>query len=178
MHSATPMVAWGLIHGMLANGWTRSSLCLSRLDRGFLIRADDPDPLFKQGRGVFIQLQHGASTQKERFSILDMLPGMVAPRTNLLGFEPAAKGAGRDGRQGRGRSYVSSQFGSTPMSQRYPMRAGQAARQGRHLRSHLRGETTGRSRSGGVLERMGLRPASSPLPNETSFEAKRLSQLL
>lgn len=123
-------------------------LCLLRLDRRFLVGTDHPDALFKQGRGVFIQLQHGASTQKERFSTLDVLLGMVAPRTNLLGFEPAAKGAGRDGRQGRGLSHVASQFGSTPMGQWHPMRAGQAARQGRHLRSHLRRETTRRSRSG------------------------------
>jgi hypothetical protein len=39
MQSSTPMVAWGLIHRMLADGRVRSLLCLSRLNRGFLIRA-------------------------------------------------------------------------------------------------------------------------------------------
>src|SRR5260370_15878986 len=94
MQSATPMVAWRLIHRMLVDGWTRSLLCLSRLDRGFLIRTDDPDALFKQGSGVFIQAQDWASTHKERLRILNMLPAMVAPATNLLGGEPAPKGAG------------------------------------------------------------------------------------
>src|SRR5260221_12490684 len=133
MQSATPMVAWRLIHRMLVNGRTRSLLYLTRLDRGFLIRTDDPDALFKQGSGVFIQVQDWASTHKERLRILNMLPGMVAPGANLLGFEPAAKGAGRDVRQGRVRRHIASEFGATPMSQRHPVRARQAARQGRHL---------------------------------------------
>jgi len=48
---------------------------------------------------VFIQLEHGTSTEKERFGILDVLPGMVTPGMNLLGGEPTAKGTGRDVRQ-------------------------------------------------------------------------------
>lgn len=89
-----PMVAWGLIDRMLLDGWTRSLLGLSRLDTGFLIDTDHPDPLLEQSRGLFIQLQHGASTQKKRLSILDVLPAMVAPRADLLNYQPAANGAG------------------------------------------------------------------------------------
>ncbi len=48
------MVAWGLIHRVLANDWTGSLLCLPRLDAGFLICTNDPDALFEQGRGLFI----------------------------------------------------------------------------------------------------------------------------
>jgi hypothetical protein len=46
------------------------------------------------------------------------------------------------------------------------------------LRTHMRGETAGRSPSGGILKRMCLRPAASPLTDETSFEAERLSELI
>jgi len=39
---------------MLMYSWTGSLFGLSRLDGGFLIRADHPDPLLEQGSGVFI----------------------------------------------------------------------------------------------------------------------------
>jgi len=163
---------------MLMDGWTGSLLCLSRLDAGFLIRTDDPDALLEQGRSLFIQVKDWASTHQKLLGLLNMLPTMVAPGTDLLGGEPAANGAGRDLRQGRGASRIASQLNSTPTSQRHSMSARQATGQRRDLSTHMRGETAGRSRSGGILKRMCLRPAASPLPDETSFEAKRLSELL
>ena len=88
------MVAWGLIHRMLVYSGTKSLLCFPRLDAGLLICANHPDALFEQGSGLFIHLEHRTGTQKERFSILDMLPAMIAPGTDLFGCKPAANGAG------------------------------------------------------------------------------------
>ncbi len=88
------MVARGLIHRMLADGWTGSLLCFPCLDAGFFIRTNDPDTLFEQDGGVFIQLQHGTSTIEKLLRLLDVLPGMKAPGADLLCLEPAANGTG------------------------------------------------------------------------------------
>ena len=101
---------------MLWHGWTGSQFGLSRLDGGFLIRTDHPDPLFEQGSGVFIQAQDRAGPLQEGFGLLNVLPGMEPPGTDLLGGEPTADGSGRNGRPGWNRCYMTSQFGSTPMS--------------------------------------------------------------
>src|SRR6266516_2618769 len=69
-------------------------------------------------------------------------------------------------------------FGSTPMSQRNAMRARQATCQCSHLGTHLGGKPTGRSRSGSVLERMGLRPALSPLAHPILMTIQSTSELL
>ncbi len=76
-----------------------------------------------QGSGLFIQLQHGASTREIRFRVLDMLPGMVTPGTNLLGCKPAANGAGRERRQARSSRHRACQGCTAPMSQRDSMRS-------------------------------------------------------
>jgi len=79
---------------MLMDGWTGSLLCLPCLDAGFLIRTDDPGPLFEQSGGMFIQVQDWAGTLEEWFWILNMLPRMEPPGTNLFVCQPAANGAG------------------------------------------------------------------------------------
>lgn len=94
MQGSPAMIARRLIHRMLADSWTRSLFSLTRLNRRFLIRADDPDTLFEQSNSVFIQAQHWASTLKEGFGILDVLPGMETPGTKLLGGEPASNRPG------------------------------------------------------------------------------------
>jgi hypothetical protein len=57
---------------MFSHRWLRSLLYLLPLDRSFLISPDHPGALLKQGSSVFIQLQHGSSTQKERFRLLSL----------------------------------------------------------------------------------------------------------
>src|SRR6266496_5249383 len=115
------------MHGMLVDGWTRSLLGLTSLNRGFLIRTDHPDPLFEQGSSVFIQAQDWASPLQEGFGILNMLPGVEAPGADLLSSEPAPNRSRRNSRQGRNGRHISSQFGATPMSQGNAMRSGQTA---------------------------------------------------
>src|SRR6266487_3827830 len=110
------------MHWMFVGGRTRCLLGLTGLDRGFLIRTDHPDPLFEQGNCVFIQAQDRASPLQEGFRLLDMLPGMVTPGMDLLSSEPTAHSSGRNGRQGRNRCDMTSQFGPTPTSQGHTMR--------------------------------------------------------
>jgi hypothetical protein len=60
---------------MFADSWAGTLLCLSRLDTGFLICTNDPDALFEQGCGVFIQLQNRTSTIEKLLRFLDVLEG-------------------------------------------------------------------------------------------------------
>src|SRR6266536_2180807 len=106
-------------------GWGTCSASRAQ-DPRFLIGTDDPGPLLKQGGGLFIQPKHGASTRETRFRVLDMLPAMIAPRADLLGYQKAPNGTGRDRRQARSSSHVACQCCSTPMGQGNAMRSRQA----------------------------------------------------
>ena len=79
---------------MLVDGWTRSLFGLTGLNRGFLIGTDDPDTLPEQRSGLFIQVEHRAGALQKDLGILDVLPGMEPPGTDLLGGEPAPNGSG------------------------------------------------------------------------------------
>src|SRR6266496_3015616 len=121
-------VTWGLVHGMLRHCWTGSLFGFASLDTGFLIGTDDPDALLEQGRSLFVDVKHRPGTREKLLRLLDMLPGMEAPGTDLLGGEPAPNGSGRNGRQGRESGCRAGEFPSTPVSQRHAMRARQTTR--------------------------------------------------
>ena len=71
---------------------------------------------------------------------MDVLPGMIAPRANALGFEPPTHRASRDVRKGGIVRNAVGQFGSTPARERNLVLARQATSGGGDLRSHLRGK--------------------------------------
>lgn len=95
-------------------GWTGSLLCLPCLDAGFFIGADHSDPLLGQSSGLFIQLEHWEGTREILFGFLNILPGMVAPGTDLLGYKKAPNAAGRDRRQARSSRHRACQCCLTP----------------------------------------------------------------
>src|SRR5438105_15906918 len=101
MQCSPAMVARRLVQNMLWQSWARSLFALTGLDRRFLISADHPGAIFQQDMGLFIELQHGASTLQKRFRVLDVLPGMEAPGADLLRSEPPSNRSGRNGGQGR-----------------------------------------------------------------------------
>jgi hypothetical protein len=74
--------------------WARRLFTLSCLDRGFLIQAEEPRSLPQEGVCLSIGLQHGTCSLQEGVRIMDVLPGMIAPGTEAVGFEPPTHRAG------------------------------------------------------------------------------------
>jgi len=127
---------------------------------------------------VFIEPQHWTRPLQERLWLLDMLPGMEPPGTDLLSSQPTANGSRRDLWQARSGSDVAGEFGSTPMRERNSMRARQATRQSRHLGPNLGGKPAWRTWSGSICEHIRLVPTSPPLPHPTLMAAQRTSHVL
>src|SRR6266700_3819126 len=120
-------VARRLLHRRPWDGRTGSLFGLSCLKRRFLITADQPDPFPQQHSRSLIEAQHGARPLQKLLWVLDMLPRVIAPRSDALRFEPAANGAGRDMGQLGCTRHMTSQFASAPASQRNPLALRHAA---------------------------------------------------
>jgi len=86
------MITGRLVENMLWDRWARGVFGFTCLDRGFLINTNDPGALLEQGLGLFIQMQDWTRALQEGFLVLDLLPGMETPRTNLLSGEPTPNG--------------------------------------------------------------------------------------
>src|SRR5437879_6591614 len=86
----------------------------TRLNGRFLIHTNQPDSFLQQPQRTFVPMQHWTSPFQKHLWVLDVLPGVVTPRPNALGFEPAANRAGRNGRQLRRRRHLACQFAPAP----------------------------------------------------------------
>jgi len=127
--------------------------------RRFLITADQPDPFPQQHSRSLIEAQHGACPLQKLVWVLDMLPRVIAPRSDALRFEPAANGAGRDPRQlGRTR-HMTSQFASAPPSQRHLLALRHAASHGGRLRPYFRGKNASALQNGARRRENGWQPS-------------------
>ncbi len=56
-------------------------------DPCFFIGTDHPDPLLEQSSGLFIQLEHGASTLEKRFRVLGMRPAFDSAKDEFARLE-------------------------------------------------------------------------------------------
>jgi hypothetical protein len=87
-----------------------------------------------------IGMEHRARPFYEDVGIMDVLPGVVAPRAKAFGSEPATYRAGRDGWQARILGHPARQFGAAPAREWDLLLAWQATGQGGDLCAHLRGK--------------------------------------
>ena len=104
----------------------------------------------------------------------NVLPGMKAPGADLLCLEPAANGAGRDGREAGGSGRVSGKFCPAPMGDGNARTAWQAAGQG--TRRSLK--MARRTESWQVVETAALFPSTSPFAHKTIADSKGESNRL
>ena len=114
MACAATMIASFVQHRLAWACWTRRLFAFSCLDGGFLIEADQPGPCAQEASRLSIGLQHRASPLQEGVGIMDVLPGVIAPRAKAFGFEPATHRACRDARKAGILGHAAGQFGSTP----------------------------------------------------------------
>jgi hypothetical protein len=77
---------------------------------------------------------------QKRLGIMDVLPGMIAPRAKMVLFEPTSHCAGRDGGKRGITPHAASHLGSAPTRERHLVLARQTTSDGGHLRAYLRGE--------------------------------------
>lgn len=113
------MIACFVQDWLVGAGWTRRLLSFSGLKGSLLIEADQPRPFPQKGLCLSIGLQGGTGSLEKRLWIMDMLPGMIAPRANMVSFEPPTHGAGRDGGKRGILGHVASHLGSTPTRERH-----------------------------------------------------------
>src|SRR6266568_5917022 len=90
----TTMVSRLVQHRFARARWARRLLALARLNRGFLIQADQPDALTQQSLGFAIGMQNREGALQKRDGIMDMLPGVIAPGANAFSSEPTTDRAG------------------------------------------------------------------------------------
>jgi hypothetical protein len=140
MAGATTMVACFVEHWLAWACGARRLDPFSCLNGRFLIQTDQPGSFAQERPGLAIGLQHGAGSVQESDGIMDMLPGMVTPRAQTLGFEPASHCTGRDGGKRGVLCDTAGQFGATPAREGHLALPGQARGDGGDLRTHLRGK--------------------------------------
>src|SRR5205807_7949469 len=132
-------------HGLAWTRWTRRLLTLASLDRGFLVEADQPGACSQETLRLGIGLEYRASPLEEDVGIMNVLPGVIAPRTKAFGFEPATHRAGRNARKAGVLGNVASYLGSTPAREGHVALSGQATGDGGDLSTHLRRKTPRRT---------------------------------
>ena len=137
---ATPMRACLVQHRLIRACWARRLLALASLNGGFLIKTDEPDACSQERSRLAVGLQDGTRSLQEGDGIMDVLPGVIAPGTKAVGFEPAAHATGPEVRQRRILADASRQLGSAPARQGNLALLGQATGDGRDLCAHLRGK--------------------------------------
>ncbi len=114
MAGPTTMIASFVQHRLAWACWARRLFRFSCLDGGFLIEANQPGACSQEDSRLTIGVQHRTSSLQEGGGIMDVLPGVIAPRAKTLGFEPTTHRAGRDVRQRGILGHTSGQLGSTP----------------------------------------------------------------
>ncbi len=146
--------------------------------RRFLITANQPDPFPQQHSRSLIEAQHGARPLQKLLWVLDMLPSVIAPRSDALRFEPAANAAGRDPRQlGRTR-HMTSQFASAPPSQRNPLALRHAASHSGRLRPYFRGKNASALQNGARRLENGWQPSGLSICAPVDRWSQRSAQLV
>lgn len=85
-------------------------------------------------------LSQSFGTFQKRLWVLNMLPAVVPPQVDTLGFESAANPNGRNVRQVRSRCYKMSQFGPTTTNQWYPLCLWQTTSTRSNLHARFRGK--------------------------------------
>jgi hypothetical protein len=119
MTSSTSVIARFVQQRLAWACWARKLLALTSLNGGFLIQTDQPGACSQERLRLGVGLKHGAGPLEKGDWIMDVLPGVIAPGTNALGFEPATDRTGRDGRKCRVLGHLMGQFGSTPARERH-----------------------------------------------------------
>lgn len=84
----TSVIACFVQDGLVGTGWTRRLLPFSGLKGSLLIQTEQPRPSLQKSLCLSIGLQGGAGSLEKGLGIMDMLPGMIAPRANMVSFEP------------------------------------------------------------------------------------------
>src|SRR6266702_2000652 len=171
-------VARRLMH---RRAWDRRSGCLfslSCLKRGFLITANQPGSFLEQRSRSPVELQHGTRPLQKLLWVLDMLPSVIAPRSDALREDPAANGAGRDPRQlGRTR-HMTSQFASAPPSQWNPLALRHAASHSGRLRPYFRGKNASALQNGARRLENGWQPSGLSICAPVDRCSQRSAQLV
>src|SRR5438067_8614423 len=126
MTRTATMVACCVQHWLARLCWARQLFTFARLQGGFLIQTEQPDSCLQEGTRLTIGVEHRTSALQEGDGIVDMLPGVIAPRAETFGFEPATHRAGRDARKAGILGHTTGQFGATPARERYLALPGQA----------------------------------------------------
>ncbi len=116
---------------------------LASLDRRLLVRTNHPDASLQQRLRLLIQSQNGTSPFQKGLWVQNVLPTVVAPRSEFLRRQPASHRTGCNLHHHLQRHQSSGDFGVAPSRQGHPLFSWSAASQGRRLRLYLRGENAG-----------------------------------
>ena len=152
-------------------GWLFS---LAGLDRGLLIGANDPHSCGEKGFRSPIESQNRPRSRQERLGIQNVLPRMIAPRSNPLLSQPASYRARRNASHDAQGDQPPRNLSRTPAHQRLALLSRSTAGQARGLRPHLRGKNAGELRA----EANPRCSVSLPSAFATCALSNRCSQLL
>jgi hypothetical protein len=175
---ATTLIAGFLKFGPTTLRWARRLLPFSSLDRGFLIQTEQLGSLAPQALGVGVQLQGRTRPLQKAFGIMNVLPTVIAPGTQPLGFELPPDRTGRGSLSRKLGGHLASHLSPTPTRQGDAHLAGQGASCGGDLRAHFRGKTPRCSTAWGIPQPTRGDPATPPFAHHTITGPDGLSNAL